>query len=86
MRQFQSMTKGAESRDLNLIVGNGRYVQTWSIIQIAIVIICTIVQVCLKRRNNRLIFKYKFQVQFVKRLFSDPRDQKTGGGAMKMRT
>jgi len=69
MRQFQSMTKGAESRDLNLIIGNGRYVQTWSIIQIAIVIICTIVQ-----------------VQFVKRLFSDPRDQKTGGGAMKMRT
>ena len=53
MRQFQSMTKGAESRDLNLILGNGSYVQTWSIIQIAIVIICTIVQVCcysLKRR------------------------------------
>ena len=81
------MTKGAESRDLNLIIGNGRYVQTWSIIQIAIVIICTIVQVCfcsLKRRNDQFQ-NIKLQVQFVKRLFSDPRDQKTGG-AMKMRT
>ena len=59
MRQFQSMTKGAESRDLNLIIGNGRYVQTWSIIQIAIVIICTIVQVMLAQsgEKERLISK-----------------------------
>ena len=56
------MTKGAESRDLNLIIGNGRYVQTWSIIQIAIVIICTIVQVwCrgLERRSEPVISKHK---------------------------
>ena len=45
MRQFQAMSKGTEARDFNLIVGNASYVQTWSIIQCSIVIICTIVQV-----------------------------------------
>ena len=45
MRQFQAMSKGTEARDFNLIVGNASYVQTWSIIQCCIVIICTIVQV-----------------------------------------
>ena len=39
------MSKGTEARDFNLIVGNASYVQTWSMIQCAIVIICTIVQV-----------------------------------------
>merc|ERR1711953_557018 len=69
IRQFQSMSKGTEARDFNIIQANFSYVQNWSIAQIIVVIICTLVQ-----------------VQFVKRLFADPRDQKSGGGAMKMRT
>ena len=88
MRQFQAMSKGTEARDFNLIVGNASYVQTWSMIQCAIVIICTIVQVInlagsAEGRSSMLIV---FQVQFVKRLFSDPRDQKGSGGGLKMRT
>ena len=62
MRQFQSMTKGAESRDLNLIIGNGRYVQTWSIIQIAIVIICTIVQVCAVQSEEKKLSISKYKI------------------------
>lgn len=45
MRQFQSMSKGSEARDFNLIQDNSSYVQTWSMAQIAVVIICTVVQV-----------------------------------------
>merc|ERR1719397_1330210 len=45
MRQFQSMSKGSEARDFNLIQDNSNYVQTWSMAQIAVVIICTVVQV-----------------------------------------
>ena len=45
MRQFQAMSKGTEARDFNLIQGNSNYVQTWSMAQIFVVIICTIVQV-----------------------------------------
>ena len=45
MRQFQSMSKGREARDFNLIQDNSSYVQTWSMAQIAVVIICTVVQV-----------------------------------------
>ena len=85
IRQFQAMSKGTEARDFNLIKGNFSYVQTWSMIQIAVVIICTIVQV---RKQNLLSQKSQlnfFQVQFVKRLFQDPRDQKNGG-SLKMRT
>ena len=45
MRQFQSMSRGAEARDFNLIEGNSSYVQTWSMVQCLIVILCTVVQV-----------------------------------------
>merc|ERR1712079_632503 len=45
MRQFQSMTKGTEARDFNIIQANFSYVQNWSIAQIIVVIICTLVQV-----------------------------------------
>lgn len=69
MRQFQSMSRGAEARDFNLIEGNSSYVQTWSMVQCFIVILCTVVQ-----------------VHFVKSFFNDPRDAKSGGGGMRMRT
>jgi len=45
MRQFQSMSRGAEARDFNLIQGNASYVQSWSMAQCVIVMFCTIVQV-----------------------------------------
>merc|ERR1711892_819151 len=45
MRQFQSMSMGGEARDFNLIQDNSSYVQTWSIAQIVVVILCTVVQV-----------------------------------------
>ena len=57
IRQFQAMSKGTEARDFNLIKGNFSYVQTWSMIQIAVVIICTIVQV---RKQNLLSQKSQF--------------------------
>ena len=45
IRQFQQMSKGTEARDFNVIQGNFSYVQNWSIAQIVVVIICTLVQV-----------------------------------------
>merc|ERR1711913_12669 len=45
MRQFQSMTRSGEARDFNLIQDNSAYVQTWSIAQALVVILCTAVQV-----------------------------------------
>merc|ERR1719273_846897 len=45
IRQFQSMTRGTEARDFNIIQANFSYVQNWSIAQIIVVIICTLVQV-----------------------------------------
>merc|ERR1712123_163403 len=45
MRQFQSMSRGGEARDFNLIQDNSSYVHTWSIAQIVVVILCTVVQV-----------------------------------------
>ena len=40
------MTRGGEARDFNLIQDNSSYVQNWSMAQILIVILCTVVQVC----------------------------------------
>eukprot|EP00092_Neocalanus_flemingeri_P013523 GFUD01014584.1.p2 GENE.GFUD01014584.1~~GFUD01014584.1.p2 ORF type:complete len:509 (+),score=171.21 GFUD01014584.1:474-2000(+) len=45
MRQFQSMSRGGEARDFNLIQDNLSYVQTWSMAQIVVVILCTVIQV-----------------------------------------
>merc|ERR1712013_896061 len=45
MRQFQSMTRSGEARDFNLIQDNSAYVQNWSIAQIVVVILCTVIQV-----------------------------------------
>ena len=39
------MSKGTEARDFNVIQANFSYVQNWSIAQIVVVIICTLVQV-----------------------------------------
>ena len=49
------MSKGTEARDFNLIQGNSNYVQTWSMAQIFVVIICTIVQV---RKNYYFLALY----------------------------
>jgi len=45
MRQFQTMSRGAEARDFNLIKDNFNYVQHWSIVQCVIVFLCGFVQV-----------------------------------------
>lgn len=45
IRQFQQMSKGTEARDFNVIQANFSYVQNWSVAQIVVVIICTLVQV-----------------------------------------
>merc|ERR1712242_577968 len=45
MKQFQSQSRSSETRDYNLLQGNAGYVQTWSIVQLAVIILCTVVQV-----------------------------------------
>ena len=45
MRQFQTMSRGTEARDFNLLQDNASYVQTWSAAQCFIVMLCTVVQV-----------------------------------------
>ena len=89
MRQFQSMSRGGEARDFNLIQDNSSYVQTWSMAQIVVVILCTVIQVRFRDSIHITVvqgFISLFQVNFVKSLFKDPRDQKASGGAFKMRT
>ena len=56
IRQFQAMSKGTEARDFNIIQGNFNYVQNWSMAQILVVIICTIVQVNDKSIFNVLLY------------------------------
>jgi len=45
MKQFQSQSRSSETRDYNLLQGNAGYVQTWSIVQLIVVVLCTVVQV-----------------------------------------
>ena len=45
MRQFQTLSRGLESRDYNLLLANGQYVSTWSLIQCIVVIACGVTQV-----------------------------------------
>jgi len=45
MRQFQTMSRGTEARDFNLLQDNAKYVQNWSAAQCFIVMLCTVVQV-----------------------------------------
>ena len=86
MRQFQSMSRGGEARDFNLIQDNSSYVQTWSIAQIVVVILCTVIQVSLGSEESFIDYWSLIQVNFVKSLFKDPRDTNSSGGAFKMRT
>jgi len=53
MRQFQTMSRGTEARDFNLLQDNASYVQTWSAAQCFIVMLCTVVQV---RKNDTPLF------------------------------
>ena len=45
MRQFQQLSRGLESRDMNLLSANLSYVGTWSLIQCAVVIFSGFMQV-----------------------------------------
>jgi hypothetical protein len=53
MRQFQTMSRGTEARDFNLLQDNASYVQTWSAAQCFIVMLCTVVQV----RKKYLLYR-----------------------------
>jgi len=50
MRQFQTLSRGLESRDYNLLLANGQYVSTWSLIQCIVVIACGVTQVYFVRK------------------------------------
>ena len=69
MRQFQAMSKGTEARDFNLIQGNASYVQTWSLAQIIVVVVCTIVQVETTCCFNE-VSKYTFFRSILSRICS----------------
>ena len=45
MRQFQQLSRGLESRDMNLLAANLSYVGTWSLIQCAVVVFSGFMQV-----------------------------------------
>ncbi|KAL1137966.1 hypothetical protein AAG570_009661 [Ranatra chinensis] len=48
--QFQNHFRGTEARDFNLLTDNNTYVMKWSIIQIIVLIITTIIQVYFVRK------------------------------------
>ena len=50
MLQLQHHSRGREARDYNLLLDNNRYVLTWSIAQISVVVVTTIVQVYFVRK------------------------------------
>jgi emp24/gp25L/p24 family/GOLD len=62
MRQFQTMSRGTEARDFNLLQDNASYVQNWSAAQCFIVVLCTVVQVeiLLSSSNLLIIDRYLF--------------------------
>ena len=45
MRQFQQLSRGLESRDMNLLSANLSYVGTWSLVQCVVVILSGVMQV-----------------------------------------
>lgn len=50
MLQFQYQSRGKEARDMNLLLDNNSYVQTWSMAQLLIIIVTTVIQVyCVKK-------------------------------------
>lgn len=50
MLQYQHHSRGREARDYNLLSDNNRYVLTWSITQIFVVVATTMVQVYFLRK------------------------------------
>lgn len=50
MFQYQSYARASEARDYALIVDNNAYVQNWSLIQISVILLTTIIQVFFVRK------------------------------------
>lgn len=50
MLQFQHHTRGREAWDLSLLTGNNSYVVRWSLIQIVVIGLTTVVQVYFVRK------------------------------------
>lgn len=50
MLQFQHLSRSREARDLNLLLDNNSYVQTWSIAQVLVITLTTMVQVFFVRK------------------------------------
>lgn len=50
MLQTQHLSRSKEARDLNLLLDNNSYVQTWSIAQIIVILVTTTVQVYFVRK------------------------------------
>lgn len=50
MLQHQNHIRGSEGRDFNLISDNNNYIQTWSVVQIMVIIGTTVLQVHFVRR------------------------------------
>ena len=59
------MSRGGEARDFNLIQDNSSYVQTWSIAQIVVVILCTVIQVRKNVENLNLIILLYVWFEFI---------------------
>ena len=50
MLQTQHLSRSREARDLNLLLDNNSYVQTWSIAQIIVIMVTTTIQVYFVRK------------------------------------
>lgn len=50
MIQTQVISKSREARDLNLLLDNNFYVQTWSIAQVIVITVTTVIQVYFVRK------------------------------------
>ncbi|KOX79286.1 Transmembrane emp24 domain-containing protein 6 [Melipona quadrifasciata] len=52
MLQTQHLSRSREARDLNLLLDNNSYVQTWSIAQIIVIMVTTTIQILQSRHIN----------------------------------
>ncbi|XP_066591176.1 transmembrane emp24 domain-containing protein 1-like [Prorops nasuta] len=50
MLQYQHLSRSQEARDLNLLLDNNSYVQTWSLAQVIVILVATVVQVYFVRK------------------------------------
>lgn len=46
MLQFQAHSRSSEARDYALLIDNNKYVQHWSLAQIAVIMVTCSIQVC----------------------------------------